>query len=434
MQDTIREFGSQIRRIFHVNRGVPSGVGSQPVATAERFGRGTRWTPLDADGELFCARAAGNANSRQPRKHSEQKLVSRDSRPSSNTRSWNQNSGRVAVLSSLVGSSSNTRVKYRPSKEVRGNYRAAPYNINPNRRLNLGVIGGERDPANNMFECQVCCKDHPNVSFISGSQAIAYSRAVFLDQGATADAIFAADTAREILLISRGFPTLPDDYVQNEEGLQWEIFSWKFQNVPAFQRRLRESGDVSFTGSGGPTTRKQVNAYGKLLTAFRDQMLGEGARGLCYRSDMSTRTADTGPRQTNAHHLNRGRLTTTSQPRQPEQRIDETPEPDPPASKADTDDAPSTVTEGASHIDRDRATTTSPPRQPEQRVHQTPKVATTPDVNPDDPAPVTPESVPRDKQDRLTATSRSLPSVQRINSTPETEPPVSDLHVAPFPR
>ena len=290
-QDTIREFGSQIPRIFHVNRGVPSGGGSQPVATAERFGRGTRWTPPDADGELFCPRAAGNANSWQPRKHSEQKLVRRDSRPSSNTRSWTPNSGRVAALSSLVGSSSDTRVRYRPSKEVRGNYRVAPYNINPNRRLNLGVIGDERDPANNMFECQVCCKDHPNVSFISGTQAIAYSRAVFLDQGATADAIFAADTAREILLISGGFPKLPDNYVRNEEGLQWEIFSWKFQNVPAFQRRLRESGDVSFTGSGGPTTRKQVNGYGKLLTAFRDQMLGEGARGLCYRSDMSTRTA-----------------------------------------------------------------------------------------------------------------------------------------------
>ena len=52
----------------------------------ERFGIGTQntgrtcWTQPDADGESFRARAAGNANSRQPRNHSNQNVVRRDSR------------------------------------------------------------------------------------------------------------------------------------------------------------------------------------------------------------------------------------------------------------------------------------------------------------------------------------------------------------------
>ena len=71
------------------------------------------------------------------------------------------------------------------------------------------MIGDERGPASNLFECQVCCDDYPNASFMSGTQAIGYSRAVFVDLGATADAILAADTAKEVILISRVFPTLP---------------------------------------------------------------------------------------------------------------------------------------------------------------------------------------------------------------------------------
>ena len=144
----------------------------------------------------------------------------------------------------------------------------------------------------------MCCDDYPNASFRSGTQAIGYARAVFFHLGATADAIFAAETAKEVVLISRVFPALSEEYLRNKESLQWEIFTWKFQNVPAFERRLRESGEVTFTSHGGTATGIHGNWYGRLLTTFRDQMLDEGAMGLCYRSNRTTPTADTHPCQT----------------------------------------------------------------------------------------------------------------------------------------
>ena len=117
-------------------------------------------------------------------------MVRRDSRPSS---SRTPNSGRVAAFTSLVCSSSDTRGKYGPSKEVCGIHRVAPHNINHHRRSNWGMIGDERDPTTNLFECQVCCNnDYPNTTLMSGTQAIGFSRAVFLDFGTTADAIFDA--------------------------------------------------------------------------------------------------------------------------------------------------------------------------------------------------------------------------------------------------
>ena len=63
----------------------------------------------------------------------------------------------------------------------------------------------------------------------------------------------------EVVLISRVFPTLAEEYVRNEESLQLEMFTWKFQNVAAFERCLRESGDVSFTGNRGAATGRKVN-------------------------------------------------------------------------------------------------------------------------------------------------------------------------------
>ena len=122
--------------------------------------------------------------------------------------------------------------------------RRPPHNINHDRHSNWGMIGDDRDPASNSYGCQVCCNndypngddrdpasnsygcqvccnnDYPNATFMSGTQAIGYSWAIFLDLGSTADAIFAAKTAKEVIHISGVFPTLSEQYMRNEERAQ----------------------------------------------------------------------------------------------------------------------------------------------------------------------------------------------------------------------
>ena len=139
----------------------------------------------------------------------------------------------------------------------------------------LSNITSNLDPASNDYQCEVCLPDS-NATFASGTHALAYSQAIFLDLGPQADAIFAAKSANEVHSITRKFPINLPTWKKHAHGILWQIFHWKINNVPAFTQRVHNSGGKGFIDHsrdqywGLGTDGKGNNEYGKSLSAFRD--------------------------------------------------------------------------------------------------------------------------------------------------------------------
>jgi len=136
-------------------------------------------------------------------------------------------------------------------------------------------IANGLDPASNDYLCNVCLPDS-NATFPSGTHALAYSQAIFLDLGPEADAIFNAKTTSEVHVITERFPSNLDAWKTHAHGTLWQIFHWKMTNIPTFTQRLQNSGSTEFIDHsanqywGRGRHGDGENAYGKSLSAFRD--------------------------------------------------------------------------------------------------------------------------------------------------------------------
>jgi len=139
----------------------------------------------------------------------------------------------------------------------------------------LSNITSNLDPASNDFLCEICLPNS-NATFSSGTHALAYSIAKFLDLGPQADAIFTARSANEVHAVTRKFPTNLRTWKNHAHEILLQIFQWKMNNVPAFTQRMHNSGGKGFVDHcrdhywGLGTDGKGSNEYGKALSAFRD--------------------------------------------------------------------------------------------------------------------------------------------------------------------
>ena len=170
------------------------------------------------------------------------------------------------------------------SKVVFRQNREAPHKKTPivNHEQYVGRINNNLDPASNDFLCSICLPGNfYSATFASGTHALAYTCATYLDMGKLADAIFSAKTTKEVHDLSRHFPNETSSWQQYAEDVLWEILKWKMANVPAFSNRLSNSGNCKFMNlSFDKFWGKGMDGKGsnqiKILPTFRDYEFGLG--------------------------------------------------------------------------------------------------------------------------------------------------------------
>lgn len=149
----------------------------------------------------------------------------------------------------------------------------------------LRNITNNMDPASNDYLCEISLPNSfDNASFASGTHALPFAQAIYLDQDHLADAIFAAKTAEEVHRITRQFPTDLGGWYRHAENKLWEILIWKLNHVPEFSNRILNSGKTNFIDHcvhpywGMGLNGKGGNQYGKAMSSFRDFQLTFGER------------------------------------------------------------------------------------------------------------------------------------------------------------
>ncbi|MEG7523872.1 MAG: NADAR domain-containing protein, partial [Chromatiales bacterium] len=139
----------------------------------------------------------------------------------------------------------------------------------------ISNIVNSLDPASNDYACEVCLPNSfENATFASGTHALAYAQAIYLDQDSLATAIFAAKTAGEVIQLTRQLPADSGNWLQHAQDVLWEIFIWKFRHIPAFTNRVFEARQTNFLNRSwdpywgmGPMGMGD-NLYGKALSQF----------------------------------------------------------------------------------------------------------------------------------------------------------------------
>lgn len=278
---TLDHFGTTLREIFNFTGwGNVGRNGNNPKTAAGLVSRQSSAQPSDTPG--------ANSGRKQFRKH-----VTATERGLTSRLSDTQNSAGVAAFANR-----RPLTAAGPSKQAQNTRRGTPRKPKTptgKRFVNdvdyLSHINDSSDPAHPGFPCSVSFQDSfDNASFASGTHALAYARATYMNMGQLADAIFRADTARDVEKLCRVFPGESDSWRQHAEGLLWETLEWKMTHVPDFARRLRHSDGVNFRFDSadhfwgvGPDGRGE-NVYGKSLSDFRDVKFGRGRLGLLSQS------------------------------------------------------------------------------------------------------------------------------------------------------